>query len=93
MLFLYKHKNKVSLLGTKQSHICKAIMQSSRLLRSSYDMKSPSQLTKQQVSVIKQAADGKPIATSIIKITNRAELKRIFPMRENDVYFISLKKI
>jgi len=39
MLFLYKHKNKVSLLGTKQSHICKAIMQSSRLLRSSYDMK------------------------------------------------------
>ena len=58
-----------------------------------YDMKSPSQLTKQQVSVIKQATDGKPIATSIIKITNRGELKRIFPMRENDVYFISLKKI
>jgi len=80
-------------VGTYKLKVYKVGYRSNDAYTVYYDMKSPSQLTKQQVSVIKQAADGKPIATSIIKITNRAELKRIFPMRENDVYFISLKKI
>ena len=58
-----------------------------------YDLKSPSQLTKQQVELIKQGANGKPVSTATIKITGKSELKKIFPMRENDVYFISLKRI
>jgi xylan 1,4-beta-xylosidase len=79
--------------GTYKLEVYKVGYRSNDAYTVYYDMKSPSQLTKQQVSAIKQAADGKPIATSIIKITSRGELKRMFPMRENDVYFISLKKI
>jgi xylan 1,4-beta-xylosidase len=79
--------------GTYKLEVYKVGYRSNDAYTVYYDMKSPSQLTRQQVAAIKQAADGKPIATSIIKITNKKELKKILPMRENDVYFISLKKI
>jgi xylan 1,4-beta-xylosidase len=58
-----------------------------------HDLKLPSQLTKQQVDMLKQAANGKAISTSIINVSGNETMKKIFPMRENDVYFVTLKKI
>jgi xylan 1,4-beta-xylosidase len=80
-------------IGTYKLEVYKVGYRSNDAYTAYYDMKSPSQLTRKQVTAIKQAADGMPISTSIIKITNNVELKRTFPMRENDVYFISLKKV
>lgn len=58
-----------------------------------YDMKSPSQLTKQQVQALKAASDGRPVYTTVINVAGNGEIKKIFPMRENDVYFITVQKI
>lgn len=79
--------------GTYKLEVYKVGYRSNDAYTAYYYMKSPSQLTRQQVAAIKQAANGEPVASSIIKITNNSELKRLLPMRENDVYFISLKKI
>jgi xylan 1,4-beta-xylosidase len=78
--------------GTYKLEVYKVGYRSNDAYSAYYDMQSPSQLTRQQVELIKKAADGKPVATSMLKISNKGELKRTFPMRENDVYFISLKK-
>lgn len=58
-----------------------------------HDMKQPSQLTKDQVAAIKFSASGKPFVTLTVKVSSSGELKKTLPMRENDVYFINLKKI
>jgi xylan 1,4-beta-xylosidase len=58
-----------------------------------YDMKSPSQLTKKQVEDIKLASSGKPESTITITVSPKGEIKKSYPMRENDVYFISVQKI
>jgi xylan 1,4-beta-xylosidase len=79
--------------GTYKLEVYKVGYRSNDAYTAYYDLKSPSQLTKQQVELIKQSSDGKPLSSSIIKIQGKGDLKRTFPMRENDVYFITLKKI
>lgn len=56
-------------------------------------MKSPSQLSKQQVTAIKQKTDGRPIASTIIKVAASGSIEIVLPMRSNDVYFLSINKI
>ena len=58
-----------------------------------FDMKSPGQLTRQQVAAIKQASDGKPVAVSEISVGTTGELIKTFKMRENDVYFVTIEKV
>ena len=58
-----------------------------------YDLKLPTQLTKQQVEIIKHSASGEAAAVYDINVGAGGEVKKTFPMRENDVYFIDLKKI
>lgn len=58
-----------------------------------HDLKLPSQLTKQQVATIKNSADGRPSGVFYINAGADGEIKKTFPMRENDVYFIDIKKI
>lgn len=53
----------------------------------------PDQLTKRQVEFLNDNSSGAPEHTELIKIDSKGELKRTFPMRENDVYLISLKKL
>lgn len=57
------------------------------------DLKSPSQLTKEQVASIKKQNDNRPISTQIIQVKNDGKLDQEFPMRENDVLFLSIKKL
>jgi len=78
--------------GTYKLEVYKVGYRSNDAYTAYYYMHSPSQLTKQQVEQIKEASNGKPFITSTIKISG-GSLKRTFPMRENDVYFITLKKI
>jgi len=57
------------------------------------DLKSPSQLTKEQVAFIKNQNDNHPISTQIIQIKGDGKFEQQFPMRENDVLFLSMKKL
>ena len=58
-----------------------------------FDLKSPDQLTRQQVETIKQANNGKAISSAIVNVSAKGELLKTFPMRENDVYFVTIDKI
>jgi len=58
-----------------------------------FDMKLPDQLTRQQVAAIKQANDGKAVSSAIVDVSSKGELLKSFPMRENDVYFVTVEKI
>jgi xylan 1,4-beta-xylosidase len=57
-----------------------------------YDLGLPSQLTKVQVEMIKSFADGSPVCREIITIEDGV-YGEVFPVRENDVYFVKLKKV
>jgi len=58
-----------------------------------FDLKSPDQLTRQQVDLIKNKNSGKAIATDFAIVSNKGELFKRFPMRENDVYFVTIEKV
>ena len=54
---------------------------------------SPSQLTKEQVALIKNQNDNHPISTQIIQVKTDGKFEQEFPLRENDVLFLSIKKL
>lgn len=58
-----------------------------------HDMHSPSQLTKGQVELLKKGSAGTPVSSQLIHINNSGNWKNEFPLRENDVYFVTLDKI
>lgn len=61
---------------------------------SSYiEMGSPNQLTKEQVKVLKVNNNAAPISTETIMIDSTKGFVKNLPMRENDVYLVSLKKM
>jgi xylan 1,4-beta-xylosidase len=57
-----------------------------------HDMGLPSQLTKQQVNAIKQASTGNAATVYDVNVSAGGEIKKTLPMRENDVYFVSVEK-
>jgi len=57
------------------------------------DLGSPSQLTKQQVNVIKNANNGSPIETIVLDVNEDKVFKRDFELRENDVCLVRLIKL
>jgi xylan 1,4-beta-xylosidase len=56
-------------------------------------MDSPNQLTKQQVETIKEMNDGRPVSSAVIEISSNGVFEKDFPMRENDVYLVTLNKL
>ena len=79
--------------GNYQMQVYKVGYRSNDAYATYLDMGSPSQLTKQQVAQIKQANNGKPILSLPIKITANGLFQKQLPMRQNDAYFITLKRI
>lgn len=57
------------------------------------DLGSPSQLTKKQVEAIKSVNSGNPESSDIIQIKDHKIFEQDLTLKENDVYFIELKKI
>ncbi len=53
----------------------------------------PQQLNQRQVDFLKSKSTGNPELTDLIKIKRDGTFNREFPMRENDVYLISFKKL
>jgi xylan 1,4-beta-xylosidase len=58
-----------------------------------FGLKSPDQLTRQQVAMIRQGNSGKAISSELVNVTGNGNLMKSFPMRENDVYFVTIEKI
>ncbi|MBW4890006.1 glycoside hydrolase [Mucilaginibacter sp. HMF5004] len=58
-----------------------------------FDMHSPNQLTKAQVAGIKQQNNGAPYLTARVNITASGYFEKELPMRQNDVYFVELKRL
>ena len=57
------------------------------------NMRSPSQLNRQQVAEIKQKTNGSPAASTVVTVTSSGLMEKMLPMRSNDVYFLSINKI
>jgi xylan 1,4-beta-xylosidase len=60
------------------------------LLTSYIDLKSPSQLTRDQVALLAEKSSGKPESVETVEVTAGKPWERVFPLRQNDVYFIKL---
>lgn len=57
------------------------------------DLKSPSQLTRADVTKIRQQNNGNAIISAMINIPANGIFEKEFPMRQNDVYFVTLHPI
>lgn len=55
-----------------------------------FKMGSPATLTREQVRSLAERNDGKPIKTERIEINSAGKFTRDFPLRENDVYLVTL---
>ena len=55
-------------------------------------MGKPNQLTKEQVTQIKQQNDGSPVSRENVEVSASGTLKKSFSIRQNDVYLLRLKK-
>jgi xylan 1,4-beta-xylosidase len=55
------------------------------------DMGKPNQLSRDQVAQLKKDSDGKPVARETIRVGKDGTFAKEFPIRENDVYMVTLK--
>lgn len=53
------------------------------------DLGSPAQLTREQVTLLAEKNSGKP-AVATVRIETGKNFTRVFPLRQNDVYFLKL---
>ncbi|WP_330444497.1 hypothetical protein [Flavobacterium sp. C4GT6] len=58
-----------------------------------YDLGRPSQLNREQVTQIKKNNNGSPVYREEVKIGKDGNFTKQLDLRENDVFFISLRKI
>jgi xylan 1,4-beta-xylosidase len=58
-----------------------------------YLLDRPSQLSKAQVEYIKKQNDGSPVSTELVTIGADGKFSREIPVRENDVFLVSLKHL
>ena len=56
------------------------------------DLGSPAQLTRAQVEQIHAASSGKPIEQSAVTVRSNGAFERELPLRENDVFLLTLSK-
>jgi xylan 1,4-beta-xylosidase len=54
-------------------------------------MGSPASLTREQVGFLAQRNEGRPVLTEGVRVGKTGEFLRSFPMRENDVYLVTLR--
>ena len=54
-------------------------------------MGAPSQITREQVKQLQAVASGVPAETRIVRIEHGA-FQQTFPMRTNDIYFVTLTR-
>jgi len=57
------------------------------------DLGSPAQLTRAQVTQINVASDGKPVEQTTVTIAEEGNFDRDLPLRENDVFLLTLNKL
>jgi xylan 1,4-beta-xylosidase len=79
--------------GTYKMQVYKVGYRSNDAYATYFDMASPAQLSKTQVAKIKDANNGAPEFTTEIKVTQSGVVEKQLPMRQNDVYFVSLQRI
>lgn len=58
-----------------------------------YDMGRPRQLTKDQVAKIRAASTGKAVFERTVDVRRDGSFDKAFPMRENDVYLVTLTRV
>ncbi|WP_448702880.1 glycoside hydrolase [Mucilaginibacter sp. AW1-3] len=77
--------------GTYKMYLHKTGYHANDAYSTYFAMGSPLQLSKQQVSQIKQANNDKPELITV-KVTANGIFEKQLPMRQNDVYLVELKK-
>jgi xylan 1,4-beta-xylosidase len=56
------------------------------------DMGKPNQLTRPQVAKLKSLSGGKPVSAETVVVGHGSDLVRDYPMRDNDVYLVTVSK-
>ena len=79
--------------GNYQLEICQTGYKVNDAYSSYLALNRPAQLTAQQVNEIKTKNNGAPILKQKIKIGNDGVFSKELPLRENDVFLVSLKKL
>lgn len=54
------------------------------------EMGSPTDLSRESVAELKRLAEGKPVSESVVTVEANGTFSTTLPLRENDVYFLSL---
>ena len=92
-----KGKINIQLAGLKKGKYTLAISQVGYKQNDAFTayigMGSPTQLTKQQVAKLKATATGKPNQEKTISIAKDGNYELTLPLRENDVYLVTLNRI
>ncbi len=57
------------------------------------DLGSPTDLTREQVKMLAENDSGAPMTRETVEIKADEEFQRTLPMRENDVYLVTLKRV
>ncbi|HEY6899085.1 MAG TPA: glycoside hydrolase [Puia sp.] len=57
------------------------------------DLGAPSQLTREQVRVIKEKTNDAPVLERTVEVGSNGRFSQVLPLRENDVYFINLRRL
>ncbi|MVN22034.1 GH39 family glycosyl hydrolase [Mucilaginibacter arboris] len=79
--------------GKYQIQLYKTGYRSNDAYASFIGLKSPPQLTREQVTQIKKQNDNRPISTVTVQVKADGKLEKELPMRENDVLLLSVKKM
>jgi len=58
-----------------------------------FKMGSPATLTREQVQALAERNNGQPVSTMRVRVNTSGALSRNVPMRENDVYLVTLLPI
>jgi xylan 1,4-beta-xylosidase len=79
--------------GQYQLQVYKTGYKSNDAYASFINLKSPSQLTREQVNQIKKQNDNHAVSSVIVQVKADGKLEKELPMRQNDVLLLSVKKL
>jgi xylan 1,4-beta-xylosidase len=78
--------------GGYEMNIYKIGYQANDVYTDYFKMGSPASLTREQVRQLAERNDGRPVTTQPVRIAGDGLFTREFPIRENDVYLVTLTR-
>ncbi|RVT79728.1 glycoside hydrolase [Flavobacterium sufflavum] len=91
-----KGKTKIEINGLKQGKYKVEVYKTAYKVNDAYtaylEMQKPSQLTKEQVKILKEKSTGDAVESQIVQINSEGNFTKEFNTNENDVFLLNLVK-